>query len=432
MKRFCLLLAASLAAIVSFAQGPLKVLSPGECGMDEARLSQVDRVIEDAIADKAIPGAVISVVRGDKIAYMKAYGNKSLVPDVEPMTVETMFDLASVSKCVGTTLSFMQLIENGLVRLTDRVDTYIPGFKPWTDPETGETVDIIVRDLMTHSSGLDAYITVEDYVKEFGELETFIATRVKRNFRPGTQCLYSCLNFITLQRILERVTGERLCDYAQSHVFEPLGLQHTCYLPINVQGKKAQGGEGPGRRPFSRIGSRSDREAAGAFATLVELCAPTEVQADGKPLRGAVHDPIARRINSGNSGNAGVFSNAGDMSVICAAIMNGGALPDGGARILGPLTVELMCKAPVQNDPKVGRALGWDKDGWNPGTRGDIFDPESSIWHTGYTGPSVVIDMKTKTAVIILTNRVHPEDKGSLARLRAQIANIVAGAVTCP
>lgn len=371
--------------------------------MDGARLEQVDRIIEGAISDKTIPGAVVSVVRGDKIAYLKAYGNKSLVPEVETLTVETMFDLASVSKCVGTTLCVMQLIETGLIRLTDRVDMYIPGFKPWTDTETGETVDITVRDLMTHSSGLDAYPDVEAYVAEFGEntpekFEAYAATSVGRNFRPGTRCLYSCINFVTLQRILERVTGERLCEYAQSHVFGPLGLKHTTYLPDNEQKK---------------------------------LCAPTEVQADGKPFTGAVHDPLARRIMGGNSGNAGVFSNAGDLSVICSAIMNGGALPGAApqARILGPLTVDLMCQAPVQNDPAVGRALGWDKDGWNPGTRGDIFDPETSIWHTGYTGPSIVIDMKTKTALIILTNRVHPEDKGSLARLRAQAANIVAGAI---
>ena len=392
MRRLSLIWAALLAAFVAYGQTPL---------IDEAKLSQVDRVIEEAIAEKTIPGAVVSVVRGDKIAYLKAYGNKSLVPEVEPMTVETMFDLASLSKCVGTTLSIMQLIENGFVRLTDRVDMYIPGFKPWTDPETRETVDIIIRDLLTHSSGLDAYADVEAYVSEFGEntpdkFENYLATRAGRNFRPGTQCLYSCLNFITLQRILERVTGERLCDYALKHIFTPLGLNHTCYLP-----------------------------------SVKDNIAPTEVQKDGKPLLGEVHDPIARRIMGGNSGNAGVFSNAEDLSVICAAIMNGGALPGAApeARILGPLTIDLMCKAPIQNDPAVGRALGWDKDGWNPGTRGDIFDPETSIWHTGYTGTSIVIDMKTKTALIILTNRVHPEDKGSLARMRAQVANIVAGAI---
>lgn len=389
-----------MVTLIASAQGPLRAVKPEDCGMDGTKLLQIDRVIEEAISDKTIPGAVVSVVRGDKIVFLKAYGNKSLVPRKESMTTETMFDLASVSKCVGTTLSFMQLIENGYVRLTDKVNLYIPDFKPWEDPETGEKVDITVRDLMTHSSGLDAYIGVDAYVAEFGEntpdkLETYIATRVNRNFRPGTQCLYSCLNYITLQRILEKVTGEKLCDYAQNHIFNSLGLKHTCYFPLD---------------------SKANRN-------LKRLCAPTEVQDDGLPLVGAVHDPIARRINSGNSGNAGVFSNAEDLSVICAAIMNGGY------GILGPLTIDLMCKAPIQNDPMVGRALGWDKDGWNPGTRGDIFDPETSIWHTGYTGPSMVIDMNTKTALIILANRVHPEDKGSLARLRALAANIVAGAV---
>ena len=421
MKKFATLICCLTVACVCKAQNELQ----------QERLERLDSVMTEAISDGTIPGAVVSVVRGDKIAYLKAYGNKSLVPEVEPMSVETVFDLASLSKCFGTTLSFMQLIEKGLVRLTDRVDMYIPGFKPWVDPDSGETVDIIIRDLLTHSSGLDAYANVEGYVSEFGEntpdsFETYLATRAGRNFRPGTKCLYSCLNFITLQRILEKVTGQRLCDYAQENIFNPLGLKHTSYLPI-----EAQGGNGPGRRPFTRIGSRSDREAAGAFATLASQCAPTEVQPDGKPLVGVVHDPIARRIMGGNSGNAGVFSNAEDLSVICAAIMNGGALPGAApeARILGPLTVDLMCKAPVQNDPAVGRALGWDKDGINPGTRGDIFDPETCIWHTGYTGTSALIDMKTKTALIILTNRVHPEDKGSLARLRATAANIVAGAI---
>lgn len=399
--------------------------------MDETRLERLDSVIDSAISDGTIPGAVVSVVRGDKIAYLKAYGKKSLVPEVEPMSMETVFDLASLSKCFGTTLSFMQLIEKGLVRLTDRVDMYIPGFKPWVDPDSGETVDIIIRDLLTHSSGLDAYANVEGYVSEFGEntpdsFETYLATRAGRNFRPGTKCLYSCLNFITLQRILEKVTGQRLCDYAQENIFNPLGLKHTSYLPI-----EAQGGNGSRRLPVASRPYPGKWSAVRAIPALAELCAPTEVQLDGKPLVGVVHDPIARRIMGGNSGNAGVFSNAEDLSVICAAIMNGGALPGAApeARILGPLTVDLMCKVPVQNDPAVGRALGWDKDGINPGTRGDIFDPETSIWHTGYTGTSALIDMKTKTALIILTNRVHPEDKGSLARLRATAANIVAGAI---
>lgn len=387
--------------------------------MNPEKLAQVDRVINDAITAKDIPGAVLSVVRGNEIVWLKAYGNKSVTPTVEPMTTETLFDLASVSKCVGTTLSFMQLIENGHVRLTDNVDRYIPDFNPWTDPESGETVSITVRDLLTHSSGLTPYINADSFVKEFGDdnpekLEWYIATKVKRNFRPGTDFMYSCLNFVTLQRILERVTGEKLYEYAQRQVFDVLGLRHTCYFPLIYP------------------------PAVDNPAELAGLCAPTEVQADGNPLVAQVHDPMARLVMGGNSGNAGVFSNAEDLSVICAAIMNEGCLVDKkgnsleSTRILSPATVRLMTTIPSQNDPSVGRALGWDKKSSHSGPRGDLFNPETTIMHTGYTGTSVVIDLESKTAVILLTHRVHPEDKGGVGRLRALVANIVAGSIIQP
>lgn len=413
-RRLATTVAALSLAFAAFAQGALRMDFPHRCGMNPKKLSQVDRVIEEAIAAKDIPGAVISVVRGDRIVYLKAYGDKSVVPVSEPMTTETMFDLASVSKCVGTTLAFMQLIENGQVRLTDNVGRYIPDFKPWKDPQTGESVDITVRDLLTHSSGLAPYINTAAFVNEYGEntteqLERHIATAVKRNFRPGSDFMYSCLNFITLQRILERVTGEMLYEYAQRNVFDVLGLRHTCYFPL------------------------AGKAAVDNAAELSELCAPTEVQDDGKPLVAQVHDPIARRIMSGNSGNAGVFSNAENLSVICSAIMNGGVLTDSkgntleSTRILSPATVRLMTTIPPQNDPSVGRALGWDKKSSHSGLRGDLFNPETTIMHTGYTGTSIVIDLESKTAIVLLTHRVHPQDKGSVGRLRALVANIVAG-----
>lgn len=403
MRKF-LSLVALLLCVSGLAQS-VKVTNPKRCGMDPDRLSLVDGVIEGAIREGAVPGAVLSVVRGDRIVYLKAYGNKSVVPDTVKMTVETMFDLASLSKCVGTTLSFMQLIENGQVRLTDNVDRYIPGFKPWTDPQTGETVDITVRDLMTHSSGIAAYYDANRIVQRFGanqpdSLMRVIATEVRRYFRPGTGFLYSCLNFITLQHILENVTGQRLCDYAAEHVFAPLGLQHTCYFPL-----------------------QDDLRTPAEHADLLPLVAPTAVQADGTPLLGAVHDPLARLANGGNSGNAGVFSNAEDLSRICMAIM------DGGGKILSPAAVELMCTIPPENDPAVGRALGWDKKSPHSGPRGDLFDPDTTLEHTGYTGTSIVIDMKTKTAVILLTHRVHPVDEGGVGRMRAQVANIVASSL---
>lgn len=416
MKKLITITVAAALAVPVFAQGALKQDYPERHGMNPEKLAQVDRVINEAITAKEIPGAVLSVVRGNDIVYLKAYGNKSVVPTVEPMTTETLFDLASVSKCVGTTLAFMQLIENGYVRLTDNVDRYIPNFKPWKDPESGETVDITIRDLLSHSSGLTPYINADTFVKEYGgndpeKMEQYIATEIKRNFRPGTDFMYSCLNFVTLQRILERVTGEKLYEYAQKHVFDVLGLTHTCYFPLIYT------------------------PAVSNSAELAGLCAPTEVQADGKPLVAQVHDPMARRIMGGNSGNAGVFSNAEDLSVICSAIMNGGVLVDKkgrileSTRILSPLTVRLMATIPPQNDPSVGRALGWDKKSSHSGLRGDLFNPETTIMHTGYTGTSIVIDMESKTAVILLTHRVHPQDKGGVGRLRALVANIVAGSI---
>ena len=416
MKKLITITVAAALAVPVFAQGALKQDYPERHGMNPEKLAQVDRVIEEAISAKEIPGAVLSVVRGNDIVYLKAYGNKSVVPTVEPMTTETMFDLASVSKCVGTTLAFMQLIENGYVRLTDNVDRYIPNFKPWKDPESGETVDITIRDLLSHSSGLTPYINADTFVKEYGgndpeKMEQYIATEIKRNFRPGTDFMYSCLNFVTLQRILERVTGEKLYEYAQKHVFDVLGLRHTCYFPLIYT------------------------PAVSNSAELAGLCAPTEVQADGKPLIAQVHDPMARRIMGGNSGNAGVFSNAEDLSVVCAAVMNGGVLVDKkdrpleSTRILSPLTIRLMTTIPSQNDPSVGRALGWDKKSSHSGLRGDLFNPETTIMHTGYTGTSIVIDMESKTAVILLTHRVHPQDKGGVGRLRALVANIVAGSI---
>ena len=262
MKRVRLLLSAAAAAAalagctLQPAEGTLRKATPESMGMNSAKLSQVDAIVESFIADGSIPGAVLSVVRDDRIVYLKAYGNKQVVPDTVAMSTSTVFDLASVSKCVGTTLSFMQLVENGKVRLTDDVKMYIPDFAPWTDPDTGAKVDITVRDLLTHTSGIAPYISVPPYVERFGaatpdSLIRYIATEVRRNFRPGTGYMYSCLNFITLQNILQNVTGERLCDYTQKNVFDVLGLKHTCYLP---QGE------------------------------TLELCAPTEVQPDGLPL----------------------------------------------------------------------------------------------------------------------------------------------------
>ena len=386
--RKSLLLAAGLL-LCSLASAQLKVVSPKMHGIDPSHLDRIDTLVVRNIHSGNIPGAVVAVVHGGDIVYLKAFGDKQVVPERIPMTTETMFDLASVSKCVGTTLAAMQLIERGEIR-----------------PKDG------------HSSGLSPYINVESFVQQYGEnqpdsLMRFIATEVKRNFRPRTEFMYSCLNYITLQHIIQQVSGRPLNEYVEENIFQPLGLEHTCYFPLGA-----------------------DLRTPAAHQDLIPLCAPTEVQADGLPLVAAVHDPIARRINAGVSGNAGVFSNAEDLAVICQMILNRGTRPvkiamKSDPSLLMPATVRMMCTIPKENDPKVGRALGWDKKSDHSGLKGDYFNPDMTIEHTGYTGTSVLINFESRTALIILTNRVHPNDDGAVGRMRAQIANVVA-ALTLP
>lgn len=410
MKKIIFILAAVIA--VSCAQpkafdGALSTATPESMGMDSKRLAQADSVILQAIKDTICPGAVLAVVRDDKLVYLKAYGNKQLIPEVVPMTTETIFDLASLSKCVGTTLSIMQLVEKGYINLTDRVDRYIPDFAPWVDPATGEKVNITIQDLLTHTSGLSSYTNVANCVKRFGEhqpdsLMRHIAVEIPRNFRPGTDYIYSCLNFVTLQNVLQNITGERLCDYAYNNVYAPLGLKHTCYFPTD--------------EPVP--------------ADVLAHIAPTELQADGLPYIGQVHDPIANKLNAGNSGNAGVFSNAEDLAVIAAALLNGGAIE--GRRILSPAGVEMMATIPDDIDHSIGRSFGWDANTGLDNTRGNLTTSDRCIYHTGYTGTSMVVDFGTKTAIILLTNRVHPYDTGNMFRTRAMVANIVASSIVEP
>lgn len=396
MKNFYLFLSFLLVSVSIIAQ-PLKRVSPQESGMDPVRLSQVDRIIEESIKTGEIPGAVLAVVRDGKMAYLKAYGNKSVYPSQEKMTVNTVFDLASVSKPVGTAIAFMQLVEQGRVRLTDNVSMYIPGFKPWTDTVTGRKIEIRVVDLLTHTSGLPPYAPVATIVEQSGApnptaLMSWISN-CKRDFKPTSDFQYSCLNFVTLQNILQNITGMKLMDYSKKNVFDVLGMKNTTYNPS---------GE------------------------LLKLVAPTEKQKDGSVLLGRVHDPIANILNDGNSGNAGVFSNAEDLAILAAALMNGGEY--NGKRVLGKLTLETMTRVPAQVMSE-GRSLGWDNFSSYASNNGNLFHPDRTFGHTGYTGTSFIVDPVSKTAVILLAHRVHPVDKGSVVRLRALVANTVAGSV---
>lgn len=373
----------------------IEVVSPEDVGLDASRLANADAAIDKAIAGNNIPGAVLCVVRHGKIGYLKAYGNKRVYPVAEKMTTDAVFDLASCSKALSTATCAMILVDRGQLRLLDAVSTYIPGFKSWRD-SAGHTSTIRVINLMTHTSGLPPYAPVAKLKEMYGspnpDSTMSWISRSRRDFAPGEGWQYSCLNYITLGRIIEKISGKSLAHFAHDNLFAPLGMNHTAYAPS---------------------------------AGLAALCAPTEKQADGICLQGVVHDPLARIMMGGVSGNAGVFASATDIAVYCAAILNGGSWR--GRRILSPLAVKCMETVP-RGLERWGHTPGWDVFTPYSSNIGDLLS-HNAFSHTGYTGTSIVIDPDNDIAVILLTNAVHPEDKGNTVRLRGLVANAVAGAI---
>lgn len=419
-----------------------------EGGFKLERMALVDSVINGAIADDDFPGAVLCVVkRADdgesmgEILYLKAYGNRQvcsgkdtvsgeMIPDTIPMTEDAIFDLASVSKCVGTTLSFMRVVENGWVRLSDNVSRYIPGFKAWesTPEKKGERVErqnITLTHLLTHTSGLPAAIHPPTWMKRYEQygdpmtmnlrdsLTAYLAHDAARMSRPGEVMRYSCLNFITLQAVIERLSGKRMDKFAHDEVFGPLGLKSTWYNAIDDE-----------TRPYAED------------APIV----PAEVLSDGTLLCGEVHDPTARVVNRGVSGNAGLFSSAEDLAVVASMLLNGGVvrLPKDGlagklgaterVRLFSESTVKTFFRVPEQF-AQHGRALGWDVSSAYSGSFGELYTPYSIANHTGYTGTSMAMYPDEGVAVIFLTNRVHPYDDGGVSRARATVTNIVFSAL---
>lgn len=374
----------------------LKMAKPEQVGMDSRHLMLTDSAVNEAVEKGHIPGAVLAVVRHGRMAYLRAFGKRQVYPSPEEMTTGTIFDLASCTKPTATAISVMQMIDRGKLRLYDPVEHYLPSFQNWKDPQTGDTETIRIIHLMTHTSGLPAYASVAALRDKHGSpcpdaLKQHIC-EMKRLAAPATEFRYSCLNFITLQYIIEVITGQSLAQYVQQHIFAPLGMSHTAYMPP---------------------------------AEWRPLIAPTSKQEDGSVLRGEVHDPLARVINGGVSGNAGLFASAPDLAILCAALQNGGEWQ--GHRILSQRAVEMMRTVP-QGFEQFGRALGWDVSSAYAGNRGDLLSLQT-YGHTGFTGTSLVIDPVTDTSVILLINAVHLDEAQGTSRLRAVVANIVAASI---
>jgi uncharacterized protein YbbC (DUF1343 family) len=387
----CIALGAPLAAQQRSGPQPQTAARPR---LDPKRLALIAPIVEQAIAAHELPGAVVLAGRGDAVLYRRAFGNRATTPSVEPMTLDTIFDLASLTKVVATTTAVMQLVEDGKLRLTDRVAAFVPGFERYGKGK------ITIRHLLTHVSGLRPDLDLE---LPFEGADKAIRRAVEEVpvAAPGERFIYSDINFVLLGELVQRVSGESLDRFVQTRVFQPLRMRETGFLP-----------------PAAK------RDRIAPTQACARLAWPCE-SPDATMLRGVVHDPTARRMG-GVAGHAGLFGTAGDLSIFVRMILAGGSWH--GRRILSPLTVAKMTRAASPGGLAVERGLGWDIDTSYSVNRGELL-PIGSFGHTGFTGTSIWIDPLTRTWVIFLSNRVHPDGKGDVTPLRARIATVVASAV---
>lgn len=349
--------------------------------------SGVDEAVRDAVDSGEIPGAVTLVGQGDRVLYLRAHGWRQLVPERVPMTADTVFDVASLTKPLGTTLAILALVERGALRLDAPLGRYLREFHQRAYRE------VTIERLLTHTAGLAPTPPNGSLAGGFPQAARALASR-PLHYAPGTGFAYSDTGFILLGEVVRRVGGEPLDRFLARLLFRPLGLRDTAFHP-----------DGP----------------------LRERAAPTEF-ASGHLLRGEVHDPRARQLG-GVAGHAGMFSTAGDIARILRMLLAGGQLD--GHRVLAPATVARMWSPNGQASGT--RALGWDVSSAFSRTMAPYF-PAGSVGHTGFTGTAVWVDPPSQTYMILLTNRVHPSGGGSarIRELRQRVAAAVGSALFVP
>lgn len=431
-----------------------------------ADFSRVSQLVNDAIAVPRLPGAVVQIGHSGNVVFRQAYGSRKLAGEpgldgspapAEPMTEDTIFDLASLSKSLTTATAILQLYEQGKVQLDEPVQTYLPDFNPANDSRRGK---VTVRMLLTHTSGLAGDLSLDgpwglDKPDKAEGIHRALGAWVV--FEPGERFHYSDIGFIILGALLEKITGEPEDIYIQNNVFAPLGMSDTRYLPVT----KACGPHQI-RGNALAFDPNAPRVAAcppGTWNTdLLTRVAPTALDEDtpglnpdyGRPLRGTVHDPTARRMG-GVAGSAGVFSTVNDVGRFAQALLDRLA----GRPSTFPLTrasLELMT-TPQQpghhagqleaannaTDPRLAphypaiagqdlRGFGWDIDTEQSRPRGRVF-PVGSFGHTGFTGVTLWMDPGSDTYVVVLANVIHQRGGPPIAGLSGEIATAAARAL---
>ncbi len=371
-----------LLLVSNNVQAALPVIEPQTIGLDPQKLTLIDAVVAEGISEKKMPGCVVCLGRRGHIAWLKSYGNKQLEPADVPMTIDTVFDMASITKPVATATCIMLLIERGKLSLSDKVSALIPEFA------VNDKQDITILNLLIHQSGLIADNPISDYQNGPAEaMQKIYALKLQNPV--GTKFVYSDVNFILLGDLVKRVSGRSVHEFSQQEIFKPSGMHETGYLPSEV---------------------------------LKARSAPTQKR-DGRWIQGEVHDPRAFKLE-GVAGHAGLFSTAEDMAIYATMMLGGGKV--GETQILTPQTVSLMTQGYRVSSGV--RGLGWDKQTSFSINRGELLT-ESSYGHGGFTGTVLWIDPELDLFFIFLSNRVHPDGKGSVNQLAGKLATIAADAV---
>jgi SSS family transporter len=446
------------------AQGP--AFSAAQARADSGEqydFSSITTLMDQAMAAKKLPGAVVLINHDGKKVFEQAYGVRKYAGEpgldgkpspAEPMTVNTIFDMASLTKCLATATAVMQLVEKGKIDVDAPVMKYLPEFGM-----NGKD-KVTVRELLTHYSGLPPDVDLKDGWGLAGPDKAEGIRRAmsaKLDSVPGTKFVYSDINFITLGAIVEKVSGETLDVYAERHIFGPLKMMHTRYLPVDracganaamsypiVNGRLAFGDVGvKAAVPCRKVDWLANEWAWNAAPTQHDDQGTKETNPDyDRLLRGTVHDPTTRRMG-GVAGHAGVFSTASDVAIFAQALLD---------RLAGrpsdfPLkreTLRLMTQ-PEQPATAAGGATVFGQDGktttgiavrgfgWDINTafsrpRGQVF-PIGSFGHTGFTGTSLWMDPNSNTSVVILANSVHPRGASPISPLREAVATAAARAL---
>jgi CubicO group peptidase (beta-lactamase class C family) len=368
--------------IVEAAPPKLASAAPADVGLDADHLKFIDVEVAREIDAGKLPGCVVLISRQGRVAFLKAYGQKQILPERAPMTTDTLFDLASITKPVATATSIMVLVQRGRLQIRDRVAAHLPEFG-----QNGKD-KITVLQLLTHQSGLIPDNDLDDYAGGHDRaFERIFALRTM--VEPGSQFLYSDVGYIVLGALVERLSGKNIHEFSRDEIFAPLGMTETGYLPS---------------------------------APLRARAAPTEKRGDHW-IQGEVHDPRAHQLG-GIAGHAGLFSTATDLAVYARMLVNRGEY--GAVRVLAPRTVDLMSRpVPV---PSGLRALGWDVRTGYSINRGELMSA-SAFGHGGFTGTGMWIDPELDLVVIFLSNRVHPDGKGQVNPLIGRIGSIAAAAI---